>query len=504
MRSGWRVRAVFLTALSLALGASAVPAGAAPPLPELGGITPLGADVQRLHFKYGPIPIAPGQNLILVGPVTIEQPRFNGYVIRLKPDLVRSDGSVPPVDVVHLHHGVWLNQSRRDSTAPTDGFGERFFAAGEEKTIFKLPDPYGYPVKPTDVWLLNYMLHNQTPVPEVVWITYDVDVIPANSRHGRRMIPARPIWMDVRNPSAYPVFDVKRGSGSVGRFTYPNQAVRPYGNGDRRNEWVVDRPGTLVAGAGHLHPGGLWDDLKVVRGNSSRLAFRSRAKYWDPAGPVSWDMAMTATDPSWRVGLRKGDRLQLSSAYESRRASWYESMGIFVGYMADVAGPDPFSSPIDTEGRVTHGHLHENDNHGGEPTGGTDPRTLPDGPSLGGHVAIAGFNFLPGNLGLGGPLGSPPTVDRGKSLEFNSPDAAAQIFHTITSCRAPCTASTGISYPLANGPVEFDSGELGYGPPGLTAASNRGKWFSPKNLAAGTYSYFCRIHPYMRGSFRVK
>ena len=26
---------------------------------------------------------------------------------------------------------------------------------------------------------------------------------------------------------------------------------------------------------------------------------------------------------------------------------------------------------------------------------------------------------------------------------------------------------------------------------------------TPKSLSAGTYTYFCRIHPFMRGSFRV-
>ena len=30
--------------------------------------------------------------------------------------------------------------------------------------------------------------------------------------------------------------------------------------------WTVDRDGTLVAAAGHLHPGGLWDDVNLERG----------------------------------------------------------------------------------------------------------------------------------------------------------------------------------------------------------------------------------------------
>jgi plastocyanin len=51
--------------------------------------------------------------------------------------------------------------------------------------------------------------------------------------------------------------------------------------------------------------------------------------------------------------------------------------------------------------------------------------------------------------------------------------------------------------------VEFDSGELGWGPEGATPAANRNTWSTPDDLKPGTYTYFCRIHPFMRGSFRV-
>ena len=35
-----------------------------------------------------------------------------------------------------------------------------------------------------------------------------------------------------------------------------------------------------------------------------------------------------------------------------------------------------------------------------------------------------------------------------------------------------------------------------YSPPSKTGAI-------PNDLPTGTYSYFCRVHPYMRGAFRV-
>src|SRR4051812_9975413 len=130
--------------LAVALSALAVAAPATraqTPVPEPGSAMPLGSDVQHLHHKYRPIHVSPGQNLILLGPVTIEKPAYDGYVTRIKPNLVRADGSVPPVDVIHLHHGVFLNLSRSDVTSPG---AQRFFATGEEKTIFQMPPGYGY------------------------------------------------------------------------------------------------------------------------------------------------------------------------------------------------------------------------------------------------------------------------------------------------------------------------------------------------------------------------
>jgi plastocyanin len=100
-------------------------------------------------------------------------------------------------------------------------------------------------------------------------------------------------------------------------------------------------------------------------------------------------------------------------------------------------------------------------------------------------------------------------VRAGQSITFTNLDSTAATslqdaaYHTITACKAPCNRSTGIAYPVADGPVQFDSRELGFGPRGLTPASNTNTWSTPKNLRAGLYNYFCRIHPFMRGAFRV-
>jgi plastocyanin len=293
----------------------------------------------------------------------------------------------------------------------------------------------------------------------------------------------------------------------------------------------VDRGGVLVATAGHLHPGGLHTDLYVrrrgarirparcgtkptaaVRRRCRRNAprgragtahlFRSKARYYEPAGAVSWDVSMTGTPADWRVRLRRGDVLRTSATYDSARAAWWESMGIMVAYMADGGpGRDPFRRRVSFPGRVTHGHLAENDNHGGRASRIPDARLLPDGPENPGTVDILDFRYALGDLSLSGPGGRPPVIRPGQTLLFRNGDDADAVYHSISSCKPPCNRTTGIAYPLADGPVQFESGTLGSAAPPATGAL---EWKTPDALRPGTYTYFCRIHQFMRGAFRVK
>jgi plastocyanin len=470
---------------------------------------PVPAGAQRLHFEVGPIDVRPGQNNSQYTRV-IPEPTVDGYIVGMSTNLHLADGSVPPVDVIHLHHGAWVNFSRPNTTS---GGPDRFFAAGEEKTIMALPKGYGYPFKASDHWLLVYMLHNQLSTPTQVWITYDIDLIPATSPAAQTISPARPLWMDVMNPAGYPVFDVLKGSGTGGAFTFPDQAHDPYGTGPARNEWTVDHDGVLLGTAGHVHPGGLHDDLWLTRkgatapdghgkpgtANTVRL-FKSVADYFEPAGKVSWDLAMTATPNSWRPEVKKGDVLSITSTYDSTHGSWYESMGIMVVWMADKGpGVDPFKTPVDVRGVLTHGHLAENDNHGGRPAT-RNYQNLLKAPSRvepsGTVLPIADFTYA-GDLSEATTV---PAVVQGGSLVFRNEDNSRGIWHTVTACKLPCDRSTGIAYPLADGTHLFDSAELGTGD---APASGVTSWKTPSNLPPGTYTYFCRIHPFMRGVFRV-
>jgi plastocyanin len=448
--------------------------------------------VERLHYEFGPVHITPGQNTIEFEGNDLK-PDVPGWIVRFKPDLIYKDGTVPRVDVIHLHHGVWIS-----NFAP-------LFAAGEEKTIVTAPDGYGWAYKPSDSWIMNHMIHNLTPSPTDVYITYDLDFIPAGSPAADGIKDVRTLWLDVTGQQIYPVFDVHKGAGGKDRrYTFPDEA-RGLGKGYSRNTWTATEDGVLVGTAGHLHPGGLWTDLELTRDGRTVPLFRSRAKYFEPAGAVSWDVAMTATPANWRVGIRRGDVLSVSATYDTRRSSWYESMGIMpVAFSPGGSGPDPFATNVDVPGQVTHGHLRENRNHGGAFGGLPDARRLLSAPPARSRVVpVRGFVYGQGDLSNTGRGARIPTLRPGQTLKFVNRDAKRDIFHTITSCRAPCTGRTGIAYPLANGPVRFDSGNLGFGPQGRTAAAQRITWRTPKRIRPGTYTYFCRVHPFMRGAFRV-
>lgn len=452
------------------------------------------AGTQRIKYRFGPLKITPGQNTIDLAPTSL-RPEVPGWITRFKPDLEYADGTKPRVGVVHLHHGVWLID------------GETRFAVGEEKTIVDLPDGFGYRYTPDQSWLINYMIHGLTPQRATVYITYEIDFVPDTSPEAAAMKAVQTQWLDVAGPSAYPVFDALRADGTKGRLTVPDDLDDP--TLGRQSTWTVRQPTTLVSTAVHLHPGGRNGYLTVTRDGRTRRIFTSYAKYWEPAGAVSWDVAMTGSPPDWRVALQPGDIVELRVVYDVSKASWYESMGIMpiAIRVGEAEGKDPFDPSLNRKGRLTHGRLAENIDAGGRFTGLPNPARLLAAPVAREGVAIEDFVYQRGDLTQPGARGRPPVIRQGETLTFTNQDAYVQenggIFHTITSCKLPCNRSAGIGYPLANGPVDFDSGQLGFGPRGFTAAANRVTWSTPRGLKRGTYAYFCRVHPFMRGSFRV-
>ena len=362
------------------------------------------AGVQHITYCYGPVNITPGQNTINFQPAkdadgTKLWPQQDGYITRFDPEFIYADGTVPRVDVLHLHHAVWLVN------------GNPQFAAGEEKTIQQLPQGFGWPTHPGDSWVLNTMLHDLLAQPAQVYVVWRIDFVPSPAP----IHSVRTKWMDVAgNPSAYPVFDALRADGQNGSYTFPDQApasdLRPcsgiggesswpagvHGCLGAAQSWTPTHPVTLIGTAGHLHPGGLDTQLRDTRpGVGTNTLFTSNAHYYEPAGEVSWDVSMGGTcgDSStqgctapWRVGVKVGDTLSVHATYDTRRADWYEVMGImpvavYDGTLSgDPSVKDAQDPNIPQTNVLTHGHLSENNNHGGDPTGAPDPLSLPSTP----------------------------------------------------------------------------------------------------------------------------
>ncbi|HVL80252.1 MAG TPA: hypothetical protein VM840_01510 [Actinomycetota bacterium] len=361
-----------------------------------------GNDCTRLKFVFGPILAKPGQNDVLIQPVTFEKPWNDGFMVRNKPNLVDQLGRTPPVEDLHLHHGTWLNANRNYGSGP-------FWASGEEKTVLIFPEKTGIRIMPSDQWLLLHMVHNASPQPMLTYITYEMDYVPLAAAERIGIKNLRQIWLDVGggrfHPQAEPyllnpVFNTQRGFGQPDRLGYESQVGFDGTTGDasaagskvcyypRENcarfnsagrvsaqqgldvsdevdgkDQTVDaglggaEEGTLVVMGGHLHPGGVRTEVELVRKidgvEHKRLINISDAVYWDHAEranaggpPISWDLSMTGTirDLGWSVRVKKGDILRLNGVYETDIASWYEQMGIVMTWVlpGDTSGIDVF------------------------------------------------------------------------------------------------------------------------------------------------------------------
>ncbi len=86
-------------------------------------------------------------------------------------------------------------------------------------------------------------------------------------------------------------------------------------------------------------------------------------------------------------------------------------------------------------------------------------------PTAANTVEIKGFAFNPATI----------TVSKGTTVTWTNEDSAP---HTVTT---------------TNAPVAFDSGRM-----------SKGEQFSQTFDAAGTYEYYCSIHPNMKGKVIVE
>ena len=322
--------------------------------------------VEHLKFKYGPIKIQPGQNNIVISGTESRSPRSTATSSASAPTSSATTASVPPVDVIHLHHGVWLNLgARRD-----DRFAELFFAAGEEKTRMILPDGLRLRVQDLEPWLLNYMLHNLTVRSRTRCGSPTTSTSSPRHRRGREDHQAGAPDLDGRaeRPASIPCSTCSRAAGTTASTRTPTRPTTPTRRRRPRTSGRSTRDTVLIATAGHLHPGGLHDDL-FARAPGPRPPPRpsrpSTVTRRTSSGPTPSTTSprercrgtsrCRRRPPTGGSRVKKGDMLSISGHVRHQaRPRGTRSMGIMVVWMRRRHGrPRPVHEP-----RRRHGRAH--------------------------------------------------------------------------------------------------------------------------------------------------
>jgi hypothetical protein len=231
---------------------------------------------------------------------------------------------------------------------------------------------------------------------------------------------------------------------------------------------------------------------------------------------------MGASAFGWRAPIRAGDRITQFGIYDNGQTASYAAMsyvGMYVdrqqapaprvgGCTLDNTKPLLIDNPAADASQPIYNHIWW---HAPLPLCGVtgspacDRPVLPKDPGQElSEVHISGFSYVPGDLNFDGPLGAPPKVKQGSVLRVINDDAALGVRHSITSCDWPCNGPYVANYPQPNG--LFHSGKLGnldYIDGGITGTDTTPVWEFTANLPPGMYSYYCVIHPTMRGAIEV-
>jgi plastocyanin len=258
-------------------------------------------------------------------------PQVDVYVVGMTAEVVDVLGNPVPMQDVMLHHVVFAKVGEPDYTCSgiEDYSGnasslraQRFYAEGEEHFALSQPEGYGYPNRASDTWGLLYMLMNHHPHTMVVQIRYTVRYVT-----GEPLTAVKPVWLDVKNCRADPVFSVP-GTGKPGATV------------SRTTDFQLPESGRLVAAGGHLHGGGVSLDVSDTSCGSLFTSYPTwglvfpRPVLHEP-GPLH----MTGfADPVGR-SVRAGDTLRLTATYDNSHPH-VRVMGIMILYLA----PGPSSS----------------------------------------------------------------------------------------------------------------------------------------------------------------
>jgi polyvinyl alcohol dehydrogenase (cytochrome) len=487
----------------------------------------------KLSLYYGPYTIPPGWDM---NRVDLELPTQNGFLIELEPAMRRvQDLSEPPHTEAHIHHAHWFGfdpgneeDNYFDQLGP--GTHEWVFGNGDEETRADFrrrtaAEPKG-PVYANFLpagrnQTVIYMLHNKTNQPMEVWIVLDV-IFQHGTREQLERITHRE-YHDVAGMLMGRTFDVPVQPKGDGKWENARDQKTEDGK-PRPIEWTAPRDGTIIGSGGHLHPGGIQVTAENFgsksnpcpndgRGYGGTLLYKSDVI--NRHAPLSEDYQTEVTHPAWRAPVRKGDRLRISGTYVNKKNAWYYAMthaGWYMDYEQPpkghckpyIVGPAKKKVKDPTEGVPNRAWTHEDEycgvKWGQEPCEHAEKRPPASAFVEQNLVHIANFQYLPGDRSSATAGGKIPSVKQGETITFVNDDQFANIRHTVTTCPWPCNGRYVANYPHANG--TWDSDTLGFDL--IDGGTPNPRAETPPNLAPGLYTYYCRIHPWMRGAFRIE
>lgn len=444
-------------------------------------------------------------------PFNVPTPGVSGYITHMETDVVDADtGEQVPISRLMLHHIVFLNLNRQDSTCAGQGytgfdgrkdFGslapQRFYAAGEERLKMSMPPGYGYRTNASDVWALVAMVMNHRSTADHALIHYEVTV-----DTDPNIQPVKPYWLDVRDCRADPIYNIpsvprkatlkkakpkKMKNGQ--KSTSAAAAARRHRRGKKHKkkskttarptteetrDYVFSESGRIIAGAGHVHGGAIGLTL-TEPGCGNREVARSDPTWGLPdhpfynvrpvlhePGPIN----MSAFRSTTGLPIHAGETIRLNSIYDDSQPH-VRVMGIMVVYLA----PDP--SVAQNCGPVPNWEVLRTTEPGRTgpvpfsiPLTGLDPNgqaiTI-DGPPGRFQNARTGTVIPVGDRFFGDPN---LRVRKGTTLtwQFNGAE-----LHNLT---------------LANGPLGIGSDNL-----------DGGRSFSQRLDRPGIYRFFCALHP---------
>jgi len=493
-----------------------------------------------ITLDYGPYVVHPGSDL---GRMDVEVVGADGYAVGFRPSVVYPDGSMAPSHVIHIHHAhwYWLDPQHEGNHRWIYGTGEERTqgsilpaARAERKAWDKKGKRYGVELKAGDRLGFLSMLHNKTAETQVVFLRVRIQMIygthdeikQAKEWNLQKLLPVL-IGSTFNVPRTGGIFDfpldtTKKSMGPYSNYHNPisDTKVKP-GVGQ---VFKIPWDGTIIIGAGHSHPGAkavvlsnLGTKSDPCGGDGDRFPGVTLARSRNiTRGDVfpSEEFQMGLTQPAWRVHVRKGDRLALNGVYNARHYAFSDAMSYFGLYVdrstktsnSEACEAELIGKPDAPQSKVTHTVKNQSWMHHALPTCkrcNEKGKRPPPGPSTN-TVHIVGHQYLPGDLNSGGELG-PPVVQKGDTLRFVNEDyAEGFVRHSVTSCKAPCNGDYVANYPFADG--VFESGALGYTwQETYVTAKDEPTWeLDTSKLDKGYYTYYCRLHAWMRGGFYVK